>query len=183
VRCGPARAHDIRLGAQATEREIKKLSASGELANYRIVHFATHGVLAGQLDGTYEPGLVLTPPDKATEADEGYFSASEIAMQTGSRCRPATRRRAQQRARCAVRSGAGLHRRSGESVAVLALGTRARRRIDYEAIREMARDTKVGRAEALRRSMLALIDKGEPQQAHPAYWAPFVVVGEGAPVR
>src|SRR4029077_2771309 len=48
------------------------------------------------------------------------------------------------------------------------------------AIREMARDPKVGRAEALRRSMLALIDKGEPHEAHPAYWAPFVVVGEGA---
>ena len=47
------------------------------------------------------------------------------------------------------------------------------------ALREMARDPKVGRAEALRRSMLALIDKGEPHEAHPAYWAPFVVVGEG----
>jgi hypothetical protein len=30
------------------------------------------------------------------------------------------------------------------------------------AIREMTRDRKVGRAEAMRRSMLALIDKGEP---------------------
>ena len=51
------------------------------------------------------------------------------------------------------------------------------------AIREMARDPKVGRAEAMRRSMLALIDKGEPHEAHPAYWAPFVVVGEGAAGR
>ena len=31
--------------------------------------------------------------------------------------------------------------------------------------------------------MLALIGKGEPQEAHPAYWAPFVVVGEGAAAR
>jgi CHAT domain-containing protein len=43
----------------------------------------------------------------------------------------------------------------------------------------MARDAKVGRAEALRRSMLALIDKGALHEAHPAYWAPFVLVGEG----
>jgi hypothetical protein len=28
--------------------------------------------------------------------------------------------------------------------------------------------------------MLAMIDKGEPRQAHPAFWAPFVVVGEGS---
>ena len=74
-----AEARDIHLGAQATEREIKRLSASGELAKYRMVHFATHGVLAGQLDGTHEPGLILTPPDKATEEDDGYLSASEIA--------------------------------------------------------------------------------------------------------
>ena len=31
--------------------------------------------------------------------------------------------------------------------------------------------------------MLALIDKGEPVEAHPAYWAPFVVVGEGGTGR
>ena len=28
--------------------------------------------------------------------------------------------------------------------------------------------------------MLALIDQGKPHEAHPAYWAPFVVVGEGS---
>jgi CHAT domain-containing protein len=51
------------------------------------------------------------------------------------------------------------------------------------AVREMSRDARIGRAEALRRSMLALIDKGTPEQSHPAFWAPFVVVGEGAPGR
>jgi len=28
--------------------------------------------------------------------------------------------------------------------------------------------------------MLAMIDTGKPLEAHPAFWAPFVVVGEGA---
>jgi CHAT domain-containing protein len=74
-----AEARDIRLGTHATEREIKQLSASGELAKYRMVHFATHGVLGGQLDGTREPGLILTPPKVASEEDDGYLSASEIA--------------------------------------------------------------------------------------------------------
>jgi CHAT domain-containing protein len=32
----------------------------------------------------------------------------------------------------------------------------------------------------LRRVMLAMIDKGKPHETHPSYWAPFVVVGEGA---
>ena len=44
-----------------------------------MVHFATHGVLAGQLTSGAEPGLILTPPDTATEADDGCLSASEIA--------------------------------------------------------------------------------------------------------
>ena len=48
------------------------------------------------------------------------------------------------------------------------------------AMAEWKRNTDVGHAEALRRAMLALIDKGEAQEAHPTYWAPFVVVGEGA---
>src|SRR5262249_1755462 len=38
---------DIWLGNRATEAEIKRLNEAGELAKYRIVHFATHGALAG----------------------------------------------------------------------------------------------------------------------------------------
>jgi CHAT domain-containing protein len=47
------------------------------------------------------------------------------------------------------------------------------------AVDKIARNPNVGRAAALRRAMLDMIDTGEPNQAHPAYWAPFVVVGEG----
>src|SRR6187200_885248 len=57
----------------------RDLSDSGELAAYRIVHFATHGALAGELKAGAEPGLILTPPSEATPEDDGYLSASEIA--------------------------------------------------------------------------------------------------------
>jgi CHAT domain/PDZ domain len=70
---------DVWLGNRATETEIKRLSEAGKLAKYRIIHFATHGALAGQVSGNSEPGLLLTPPNKATETDDGYLSASEIA--------------------------------------------------------------------------------------------------------
>jgi CHAT domain-containing protein len=44
---------------------------------------------------------------------------------------------------------------------------------------ELKKYTRIGRAEALRRSMLALISKGGGY-AHPSNWSPFLVVGEGA---
>ena len=53
---------EIRLGARATEREVKHLSDTGQLAQYRAVHFATHGALAGEVRGSTEPGLLLTRP-------------------------------------------------------------------------------------------------------------------------
>jgi CHAT domain-containing protein len=40
-----------------------------------------------------------------------------------------------------------------------------------------------GRAEALRASQIAMIDHGEPRQAHPSYWSPFVLVGEGGTAK
>lgn len=44
----------------------------------------------------------------------------------------------------------------------------------------MANDGSIGRAEALRRSMLAMMEtEGKEHFAHPMFWAPFVVVGEG----
>src|SRR5262249_5125239 len=61
---------DIRLADRATETEIKRMSASGELAKYRILHFATHAALAGQVSKTSEPGLIFTPPEAGTVADD-----------------------------------------------------------------------------------------------------------------
>jgi len=42
----------------------------------------------------------------------------------------------------------------------------------------MASGRGVGRAKAMRQSILALIYRGEAYEAHPAFWAPFVAVGE-----
>jgi CHAT domain-containing protein len=183
-------ARDIRLGSKATEREVRRLSASGDLAKYRMVHFATHGTLAGELTGTHEPGLILTPPATATEDDDGYLSASEIA---------ALKLDADWVVLSACNTAAGgatnAEALSGLGRAFIYAGARsllvshwavdsdATVKLITGAVREMSRDPKVGRSEAMRRSMLALIDKGSKEEAHPAFWAPFVVVGEGAAGR
>ena len=57
---------EILLGSRATETALKDLSETGKLNDYAILHFATHGALTGQVQGSAEPGLILTPPAKGT---------------------------------------------------------------------------------------------------------------------
>ena len=47
----------IKSPGRATEAALKDLSDSGRLADYAILHFATHGALSGQVQGAAEPGL------------------------------------------------------------------------------------------------------------------------------
>jgi CHAT domain-containing protein len=51
------------------------------LERYRILYFATHGLLPGELKCQSEPGLVLTPPQLTpkSRAADGILQASEIA--------------------------------------------------------------------------------------------------------
>ena len=171
-----------------TERAIKHLSASGELAKYRTVHFATHGVIAGELESASEPGLILTPPDKATEDDDGYLSASEIAALKLdadwvilSACNTAAGAAAGAEALSGLARAFFYARARALLVSHWAVDSVATVKLITLSIREIARNHRpIGRAEALRRAMLAFLDNGSSQEAHPAYWAPFIVVGEGA---
>jgi CHAT domain-containing protein len=53
-----------------------------------------------------------------------------------------------------------------------------------DAFAEFAKDPSIGRAEALRRSMVAMLDPSQPAEfAHPLSWAPFVLAGEGGAGR
>ena len=181
---------DIVLGDKATEATIKRLSGEGKLAGYRVVHFATHGTLSGEISGTSEPGLILTPPTEQTEIDDGYLSASEVAglkldadWVILSACNTA------------AGGAAGAEALSGLARAFIYAGARAMLvshwavdsaatvKLISHAVGATARDKTLGRSEALRHAMLAMIDKGEAREAHPAYWAPFVVVGEGAAAK
>jgi CHAT domain-containing protein len=177
---------EIRLGGNASETQLKSLSASGRLAEYRVVHFATHGALSGEVEGMSEPGMILTPPDKATEADDGFLTASEIAQ-------------LKLDADWVILSAcntAGGGEQGGEALSGLAraffyagarallvshwsLDSEATVRLISEAFTQLQRDPNIGRAEAMRRSAIALINSNEPLAAHPTFWAPFVVVGEG----
>ena len=168
------------------------MSASGALANYRVVHFATHGTLAGQLSRTAEPGLILTPPAQASEEDDGYLSASEIAALKLdaewvilSACNTAGAVDVSEEAQALSGLARAFFYAGSRSLLVShwEVDTDASVALITSAVGAIKRDPTIGRSEALRRAILGMIDAGRPQQAHPAYWAPFVVVGEGAASR
>ena len=177
---------ELWLGDRATERNIKEMSEQGRLANYGIVHFATHGLVSGELQGLAEPALVLTPPAEASETDDGLLTASEVAQLklnadwvVLSACNTAA-------------AGAqGAEALSGLARAFFYAGARALLvshwkvnsdaavRLTTKAFAELEANPKIGRAEALRRSMIDVITHGTDDEVHPAFWAPFSVVGEG----
>ncbi len=185
-----ADAGEMRLGARATEGEVKALSASGALAQYRIVHFATHGALAGQLNGTSEPGLILTPPAAATEEDDGYLSASEIAglkldadWVILSACNTAAGGATGAEALSGLARAFFYAQARALLVSHWAVNSNATVKLITSAVSTLRRHPRIGRAEALRRAMLAMIDRGKPYEGHPSYWAPSVLVGEGGAGR
>lgn len=174
---------DVKLGSAATVTSVSTLP----LDQYRVVDFATHGLVAGEVSGLSEPALVLTLPDKPTSDDDGLLTASRIAKlkldadwAVLSACNTA------------AGDKPGAEGLSGLARAFFYAGARALLvshwpvdsdaavRLTTGAFSELAAHPGIGRAEALRRSMKALIaDRSSSRNADPAVWAPFVLVGEG----
>lgn len=176
------------LKRDASEPTINQLNASGRLAKAEVVAFATHGLISGEIKGLKEPALVLTPPDKPTEENDGLLGLEDIlklkldsanwvvlsACNTGS----------------ADGSGEGL---SGLTRAFFFAGAKsllvshwnvndiATPQLMAEIFQHYVQDKTIPRAEALRQGMLALMDKAQGRNAffaHPYAWAPFFLVGD-----
>ncbi len=67
---------DIHLGRDASETTLKR----APLAQYSIIYFATHGLVAGDIKGVGEPSLALSIPEQPSELDDGLLTASEVAQ-------------------------------------------------------------------------------------------------------
>lgn len=66
----------LHLGTAATEASVRTDPA---VSSARVLAFATHGILPGEIEGLREPGLAFTPPEKSSPEDDGVLSASEVA--------------------------------------------------------------------------------------------------------
>jgi CHAT domain-containing protein len=179
------------LGKDANEKIVK----GTDLSRYRIVAFATHGLIPGELDGLTQPALALTAPDVADIDGDGLLTVDEIlSLRLNadwvvlSACNTA------------AGAGAGAEAVSGLGRAFFYAGSRAllvtnwsvdsasARELVTGVFRRQAADSKLGRAEALRQSMVALMEKSEVKNeagevvythAHPLFWAPYTIMGDG----
>ena len=183
-----ANSADLFLGAAATETRVKQ----EKLNQFRILYFATHGLLAGDVSDfaklNAEPALVLSLPEHPTELDDGLLTASEVAQlklsadwvvlsacNTASAEKPGAEALSGLARAFSYAGGRSLvvsnWEVNSDSAVALMTGTFA----------ALAADPKLSHAEALQKSMLAMIDNAQrPDWAQPKYWAPFVVLGEPA---
>lgn len=178
-------------GEKASEGIVKKADLSG----FKVLAFATHGLVPGELEGLQEPALALSAPEVAGGDEDGLLTMTEIlvlrldadwvilsACNTG------------------AAGGAGAEAVSGLGRAFFYAGTRSllvsnwpvesasARKLTTELFRVHATEPTLPRAQALRKSMLSLIDgpgfvdaagKTVFSYAHPLFWAPFSLIGDG----
>jgi CHAT domain-containing protein len=181
-----ARSEDIKLGEAATVSSVK----TAQLDDYRVVYFATHALVAGDVEKyakmKAEPALVLSIPDKPSEDDDGLFRASDVAM---------LKMNADFVVLSACNTAAGdkpgAEALSGLARAFFYAGARSLIVSNWEVDSEstvalmtglfdaLRSNPHLSHAEALRLSMLKMIDSpSKPEWIQPKYWAPFIVVGE-----
>lgn len=177
----------LHLGADASVTTVKSL----DLSSTRVIAFATHAGVAGELAEVNEPMLVLTPPAHPTPDDDGLLRASQVSQLKLnadfvilSACNTA-----------ASDGTPGAEGLSGLAKAFFYAGARSLLVSHWEVqseptvklttglIHALTADPSIGRAEALRRSMLAMIDSASNSENHPIAWAPFVLAGEGGAGR
>src|SRR6201999_1070600 len=175
---------DIHVGADASETTVQR----APLAEYRIVYFATHGLVAGDIKGVAEPSLALSLPKAPSALDDGLLTASEVAelkLNADFVVLSACNTIAGDKPGAEALSGLARSFFYAGARALLvthwAVDSAAATRLTTSTFDLLKADPKLGRAEALRRAMLAYLDdKTSPGNAYPALWGPFALIGEGA---
>ena len=172
---------DVFLGTDASKANVKRL----DLSKRRIVAFATHGLLPGDFPGVNEPSLALANPN---DGKHGLLTLEEILglkldadWVVLSACNTA------------AGDGSGADAVSGLGRGFFYAGSRAllvthwpvesvsARLLVTGLFDRQAKDAALSRAEALRQSMLSLMQQNSESfaYAHPLFWAPYALVGDG----
>ncbi|HEX7885828.1 MAG TPA: CHAT domain-containing protein [Phenylobacterium sp.] len=179
------RAPVLLLQADATERRVR-----GELAKgYRYMSFATHGLIRNDLQGLSEPALVLTPISTTDPADDGLLTASEIAdfslnarFVALSACNTANFDLAQMsRELPALASAFAVAGVPATLGTLWPVNSETGKAIVSDTFTRLQSASGAAPASALAAAQRAFL-AAPPSRAylHPRFWAPFIVLGDGA---
>lgn len=169
---------DLYLGKDFTESKVKSL----KLDQYKVISFATHAVLANEVNNIAEPGIILTPPDEPNEIDDGVLTVSEIqklklAADTVilSACNTAGKDGSADADGLSGLASAFFHA-GAKSLMVThwSVETNSAVKIMTDTFKNFDKNISLSQSLTLaKREMI----KNE-STAHPMFWAPFVIVGD-----
>jgi CHAT domain-containing protein len=71
---------EVVTGPEVSESEIKRRSATGDLARYRLLHFATHGLVVPEVPELSALVLSQDSTRNAAAVEDGYLRLSEITQ-------------------------------------------------------------------------------------------------------
>jgi|GEM_PF-3154526 CHAT domain-containing protein len=182
-------ARDVYLGKRASEALLKKL----DLSQYRVVMFATHGLMGGEMPGLFQPALALSNPAFTGETEDGLLTMEEILglklnaeWVVLSACNSAAAGTATEESLSGL--GRAFFYAGAQSLLVTnwAVETTSARLLTTDAFRRQAGNPRLSRVQALQQSSLALMQQRAEDgfsYAHPMFWAPYSLVGDGSPPR
>lgn len=169
-------------GVAASKSELFRRNQDGRLAQVRVLEFATHGLVTGDISGLAEPALALSAQDgphnillRASEAAGLTLHADWVILSACNTAGP---------------DAPGAQGLSGLTRAFLFAGARSMvvshwRLSDDVAetlipamIRYQRENRSASKAEALQKASLGVLDDGQPRHAFPFAWAPFVLIGD-----
>lgn len=175
---------DIYLQKRASEAQVKAM----DLVDYRVLMFATHGLMSGEMPGVFQPALALSNPNVTGETEDGMLTMEEILS---------LKLNADWVILSACNTAAG-DGQSSESVSGLgraffyagakallvtnwSVETESARMLTTETFKRMVSDPKLTRATALQQSALQLmrVKNKDFSYAHPMFWAPYAIIGDG----
>lgn len=172
----------ILLGRDASKAQLMARNADGRLARVRVLEFATHGLVAGDVSDFAEPGLVLAAGPDAKDALLLASEASTLRLNSDwvllSACNTASPDAPE------AQGLSGLARAFFYAGARSLLVSQWRVRDDVApilvpAVIKAQRDNpQLSRADALRKASLAVLDDPHLDAASPAAWATFTLIGE-----
>lgn len=179
---------DVFLGERASEKNVK----SADLELYRTVMFATHSLLPGNLPGLSQPALALSHPSVAGEGEDGLLMLDEVLglrLQADwvvlSACSTASPDVLSSEALSGLGRAFFFAGARALLVTAWAVETESAQVLTTAMFRALQKQAGRPAAQALQEASIEVMRQRargplEIDYAHPMFWAPFVLVGDGS---